>query len=339
MTNDDEQLRATISSLERVQQFDPETLARQSSLGDDFNFKPAVEPASNAIRLFQQLPVDVLPTFPKGHLTRVKQSADSFFNVLSQLLKFSPKQANPAETHQGLLNQVRDQHEQVFNQIHDLISYGASRHADVASLQRDFRAAIQGVEDRAAEITLALTKDQDEASRILADIRKVAAEHGVSQQSYYFSEESKSHETEARIWRKLTFGTAAALAAYAVLSLFVHKLEILTPKDTYETVQLTVSKVLIFAVIGYMLILFAKNYLAHKHNSIVNKHRQNALLTFQALVDAAGTEERRDVIVSYAAACIFSPQDTGYTKSGSASQPELPVNIIQAIPKLTGSAP
>jgi hypothetical protein len=87
-----------------------------------------------------------------------------------------------------------------------------------------------------------------------------------------------------------------------------------------------------------MLLLFSRNYLAHKHNSIVNKHRQNALLTFKAIVDAAGTEERRDVILTYAAACIFSPQETGYTKPSTGGQSELPLNIIQAIPKMVGGA-
>jgi hypothetical protein len=97
---------------------------------------------------------------------------------------------------------------------------------------------------------------------------------------------------------------------------------------------LGLSKILIFAVLAYMLLLCARNFLSHKHNAIVNKHRQNALLTFNALVAAAGTEERRDVILTYAAACIFSPQDTGYTKAGAGPQSEMPLNIIQALPKL-----
>ncbi len=102
---------------------------------------------------------------------------------------------------------------------------------------------------------------------------------------------------------------------------------------------MALSKLLIFAVLAYMLLLCARNFLAHKHNSIVNKHRQNALLTFKALADAASKEDQRDVVLTYAAACIFSPQETGYTKSGGA-QLELPTNIIQAIPRIAsgGSA-
>jgi hypothetical protein len=45
------------------------------------------------------------------------------------------------------------------------------------------------------------------------------------------------------------------------------------------------------------------------------------------------------VILTYAAACIFSPQETGYTK-GSAGPSEMPMSIIQALPKLvSGGTP
>jgi hypothetical protein len=62
-----------------------------------------------------------------------------------------------------------------------------------------------------------------------------------------------------------------------------------------------------------MLYLCAKNFISHKHNAIINRHRQNALLTYTALVEAAGDTPNREVILVQAAACIFSPQGTGYT--------------------------
>jgi hypothetical protein len=50
--------------------------------------------------------------------------------------------------------------------------------------------------------------------------------------------------------------------------------------------------------------------------------------------DAGGTPQNRDVVLTYAASCIFSPQDTGYTKNTDAGK-DMPLNIIQALPKLT----
>lgn len=65
-----------------------------------------------------------------------------------------------------------------------------------------------------------------------------------------------------------------------------------------------------------MLFLSSKNFLNHKHNAIVNKHRQNALMTHTALVEASGDEGVRDAVLLQAANCIFSPQSTGYTQTG-----------------------
>ena len=87
-------------------------------------------------------------------------------------------------------------------------------------------------------------------------------------------------------------------------------------RNTFETVQLVSSKLLIFGVLTYLLILSAKNYLNHKHNAIVNKHRQNALMTYKAMVDATDDHGSREAILIQAAGCIFNPQTTGYTISG-----------------------
>jgi hypothetical protein len=76
----------------------------------------------------------------------------------------------------------------------------------------------------------------------------------------------------------------------------------------------------------------AKNFLSHKHNSIVNKHRQNALMTYSALADAASSEEAKDIVLNHAASCIFSPQETGYIKNESAGNNK---SIVELLPKTT----
>ena len=80
-----------------------------------------------------------------------------------------------------------------------------------------------------------------------------------------------------------------------------------------------------------MLILSAKNFLSHQHNAIVNKHRQNALMTFNALVTAGISKESKDIVLMHAAACIFAPQETGYAKSeGGASASK---TLVEMMPK------
>lgn len=331
----DDKLDNARMSLELVQNFEVSTLPREAELGQAHNFRAAVEPASKLIRLFQQYPLDFLAELPEQHLDLIRNSADSFYQVLQQILKFDPTTGDPNASRREIIRILGSQYQEHFTNLHPLISYGASRQRDVTALDREFRAVIQGANARAEEIMVALSKHQEEAKSILEEVRRVAAEQGVSQKAYYYAQESSDHEKEAKYWRWGTIGTAGLLIGYVAATAFLHKWPLLAPANTYETVQLALSKALAFIVLAFLLVLCARNFFSHKHNAIVNKHRQNALLTFKALVDAAGSEERRDVILTYAAACIFSPQETGYAK-GSSPPPDMPLNIIQALPKLPG---
>jgi hypothetical protein len=130
-----------------------------------------------------------------------------------------------------------------------------------------------------------------------------------------------AHEAEASSWQTRTIWMAVGLALYALASLTFHRIELLAPEDAYQTAQLAVSKVLVFAVLSFVLYLCARNFLSHKHNAIIDRHRQNALMTYTALVDAAGDTPNREVILVQAAACIFSPQGTGYTRDSAPNPP------------------
>ena len=61
----------------------------------------------------------------------------------------------------------------------------------------------------------------------------------------------------------------------------------------------------------------------------MNRHRQNALLTYRSLVEASGESGTEDIVLAHAASCIFSPQETGFStgkgesNSGSKSVLEL----------------
>ena len=309
-------------SLVRIQQFGPRTLAREEELGRDFSFQEVTPAAKRLIALYNQVSLTVLEDFPVSQLNSLKTQSDADYNRFEQILKFSAKQENAYNTRNSLIQQIDGAYQGTFNTLQPIITYSTSKSADFKRLETEARAMLQIIEDKAAELTKQLEDDKKTSEQILEDIRKVAAEQGVSQQATYFRDAAKEHETEAENWRKQTIRLAWILGAYAVLTLGLHKIPWIKPDDLYQTVQLAISKVLIFAVLSYVLYLSTKNYLAQKHNAVINKHRQNALMTYEALVDAAKDVANREIILTHASACIFAPQPTGY--SGGAT-PEGPV--------------
>ena len=120
---------------------------------------------------------------------------------------------------------------------------------------------------------------------------------------------------ESSTWQTRTGWSSLVLFAVAVFFLFARNLGLDTD-STPDAIQLAVAKVFVFATVSYAVYLCARNFLAHKHNAIVNKHRQNALLTYTTLAEAAHSRADQDVVLTYAAACIFGPQPTGYTREG-----------------------
>ncbi|MRX33840.1 hypothetical protein [Aminobacter sp. MDW-2] len=324
-------LAETGNSLARVQSFPTETLARQTALGSEFNFSEAIEPAERLVGLFKQIPAQYLGELPESKIEVIRSTADATFSLFQQVDQFDPKQTDSFAKRTTLIDTIKAQYDPLFSQLSPLIAFTSSRLRDFGALEREARAAVQVAKDRADEATSQLQAQRDDAERILDEVRRVAAEQGVSQQAIYFQTEGATHEEEAKTWRRYTINVAIGLGIYAVVSTLFHKVPWLAPAGPYEAFQLGLSKVLIFGVIAYMLLLSAKNFLAHKHNAIVNRHRYNALLTFTALADAAKGPESRDIVLTHAAGCIFAPQDTGYTKGNT--QPESVANIIQSLPR------
>ncbi len=253
-----------------------------------------------------------LQDFPDNTLTSIRDNANNHYNLFYQILEFDPGLQDPNPARTKIINQVASAYPPAFQALHPYISYSLHRSADFQRLDSDARATLQAIEDKSTKIAENLSQHEIDAKAALDEIRRVAAEEGVTKQAVHFNAEHEHHTAEAHSWQIYTVRLSIALGIFAILSLFLHKIPFLKPENTYDAVQLSISKFLIFSVMAYMLFLSAKNFLNHKHNAIVNKHRQNALMTHTALVEASGNDGVRDAVLLQASSCIFSPQATGY---------------------------
>lgn len=308
-------------SLSRMQNFDVELLPRNSDLGSRLNFIDVVTPAEQLIELYKRLSLTALQDFPNNTLTTIRDHANSHYNIFKQILEFNPEQQDPGVARTNLINQVVAIYQPAFQALHPYISYSLHRSADFQRLDSDARATLQTIEDKSSKITEALSQHEQDAQDVLNEIRRVAAEEGVTKQASHFNAEHEHHMNEANKWQKYAVVLAIGLGIFSIISLFLHKIPFLKPESTYDAIQLSISKFLIFSVIAYLMFLSAKNFLNHKHNAIVNKHRQNALMTHSALVEASGDQGVRDAVLLQASSCIFSPQSTGYASSNDSDVP------------------
>ncbi len=327
----------TKASLKRIQNFDVNTLPRKDELGEKLNFSEAVEPASILIELYKRLSLIALEDFPDTVLNAIKASSQNDYNILKQALDFDTEQQNPSNARNDIISRIENTYAGTFTKLHPYIAYSLHRSADFQTLDTNARATLQTIKDQANTITKELTKHEGDAKKVLSEIRSVAAEEGVTQQAAHFKAECENQTSQAEKWQGYVIKLAIALGVFAIISLFLHKIPLLKPENTYDAIQLSISKFLIFFVIAYMMFLSAKNFLSHKHNAIVNKHRQNALLTHRALVEASGDEGVRDAVLLHASSCIFSPQPTGYSNDGK-SEISNQKSVVEILSKPIGEA-
>lgn len=319
--------------LSAIQNFDVERIPREAELGADLNFKVILPEAKKLIGLYKRISTELMEDIPSNLSDMITNRAKVDLNVIEQILHFRTTIENLGDERKRLIQEIKNTYASSFKSIHTIIAYGVNIRPDLQTTQDDINEIVQGFKKNSEDIIEELANSRDEAQNIIRDLREIAAEQGVSQQAIYFKEECDSHIKQSKDWRIGTIVLASVLGLYALASFFMHKIPwILHPETNIEVVQLVSSKILLFAVISYMLFLVSRNFMSHKHNAIVNKHRQNALSTFKALVDAAEGTENKDVILAHASACIFSPQDTGYEKSSSSSSASNR-SVVGLIPK------
>lgn len=320
-------------ALERIQKFDANSLDRGGELGTSLNFQDAIEPARLLVDLFKRLSVQALEDFPDGILHSILSQANSVYSIFDRIMKFTVNDANPLNTRNEIISSLKNSYAGAFSQIHPYISYSLHRAADFQRLDSDARAVVQSVNDKAKAFDEKIKISEQEVAAVLETVRTAAAEQGVSQMASYFKYEAKKHDDAANNWRITTIVLSGILIFFAILSLFIHKIPLLIPENGYDAAQLAVSKTMIFAVIAFLLFLSSRNFMNHKHNSIVNRHRQNALLTHKALVEATADSGARDAVMVQAAGCIFSPQSTGYASSKTEGDMHSPRSVIELLSK------
>ncbi len=327
-----EVLVQTENVLKHLQGFDVSTLPRKEALGS-LSFDNAIEPARRLIGLYGQIPISILTEFPDAQLAQIRDMATGAKNRLDQIIQFDLNQSNPQAVQSGLITALTDEYNNTFGTLYPLIAYAAARAVDFGRLEAQGRSAVQNIQEQAGSIVQQMEAASGEATAILAEVRKVASEQGVSQQAIYFKLSADAYEKSAEKWRTSTIYMSIALGAYSIFTFFSNEIPGLHPQTAAESLQLVVSKALVFGVMAYMLALCARNFLSNTHNTVVNRHRQNALVTFEALAKAAAPEQR-DIVLAHAAACIFTPQETGFSRTHSGP----PQTLVELLPRLAQAA-
>ena len=169
----------------------------------------------------------------------------------------------------------------------------------------------------------------EKANKALSEIEKIreqavqavdfgitsqAALTGVAAEARHFDNQSAKHEESARKWLLRSIGLGVALLALVTWLHFFDK----PPASNIFAWNHFIPRFSILGLLVFFEIVIIGIFRAERHNAIVNKHRANALNTFETITSAPSvTKDVKDAVTLTAAGAIYAPQETGFSKRGT----------------------
>ncbi|MCB9357704.1 MAG: hypothetical protein H6508_00395 [Calditrichaeota bacterium] len=324
-TNDQESKeRARLkAAIQEITSISPESLKRPE-LGVDLNFESGFEYFKRTLDLFSRLKNFNLDAVPSSILRDIASHTEDALKDFKQIHDFSLQKypSNSIQQRDQFVSRVRDAYDEHFRFLIPYLSFFERQDFSLDEIASQARGVAADLTELSNTTKDELDKKLGEAVSTLEAIRRAAAESGVSRHAIYFKDEAALHELSAARWLKAIIALSSlTLSLAAILVLWPG----LLPSDlsSAKSIQLVVAKIILFSTLFFSIAFASKTYRAARHNAVLNKHRQNALSTFQAFVKGTDDETTKNAVLLRSTETIFSPSITGFT-SGEADSPGYP---------------
>lgn len=309
-------------ALRKLAEITPESLVRREELGAALCFESGVPYFSRTLKLFRDLGNCSLDGISFAALKQVANGATEALGYFDAVRNFSIEKhpQNTIQARDEIINQVRDKYDSVYQVVTPQIAYSVRKGTDFEALEREARQTLQNIKTTQEEQIKSTKALEGEVNGIVDSIRRAAAEVGVAQHSIHFKSESDCHAKAGFWWLVATVFIAVFTLAFGGYTVWYYSTRSVA-LDSAQSLQLAVAKIILFSVLYLAMVWVGRNYRAHRHNYIVNKHRQNALSTFETFVKAATDEQTKNAVLLQATQSIFAPQVSGYLGKESEGQP------------------
>ena len=301
-------------------QSDLEGLKRTDLPERKFNLEIAHAPLLAAYELLREIlisPREWLIGLSGRDIQQIREYLGQWHKTARAIWDINPSTSK--EAHTEVLQQIFRFSDEVKRQLGQVVTYLKSKKSEQLETQVNTTVA-EAVEELKAEADL-LQKHREEAEQNEATRQKEFAElknkiedklakETVSKHKAIFAKQAEEHLQASQRWLLATSGLIVVFGA-----VFYWLFEALRPGATelIGVFQNVFTKGFLLTLIYFVLNRFGKNYTAHKHLEIVNRHRQNALDTFDTFVESAGeNRETRDAVLLAATNAIFDANQSGY---------------------------
>ena len=301
---------------------DLNNLKRTDLAGAGFSFEPVHQDlliVHSMLREILTSPSDWLFNLPRGTAKSVGMYLQEFDEKLQAIVDFNTSGENPSDTHANLLQEISVFCSSMKGSLSQIIAYLKSK--QVEKFESQINATVtNAVEDLSAETnrtkeindqaTAELAEKQNDVDRLKLELENELRKKSISSHEKIFADQADKHQMWSWIWLGVTV-ILTLVFGYIFWELLKH----LEPTGSQlpAILQNLFTKGFFLSLIYLLLNRSIKNYTAEKHLETVNRHRQNALATYEAFAEAAGeNQETRDAVLLASTDAIFDANQSGY---------------------------
>lgn len=290
-------------------------LVRREELGAEFSFEDQVPLFQRTLDLFAMLENVDLSAVSDPIINNLSTIVGQAHTKFQALWTFSAKAipTNPETSRQHLIKEMTDAYEQYYNAISPVVAFCSSTDKARSQLSEQAKSIVDDLTVTLASTSQLYTETKEEADRLIESIRALTLEAGITGRAAHFAAEAEHHRRRAIGWLLATILIGVATVGGALYS-FLSYLNTDEVFKTGKAVQVGVAKLILFSLLYFILVWSSRNHKAHQHNKVVNRHRQNALATFDAFVNYPKNDTAtKNAVLLRATETVFSPAQTGYT--------------------------
>ncbi len=278
------------------------------------------------------------------HLDSIKYGIDDIINVLTKINykgRFEINYEMQFENYQQTLIDLLTEFSKITNTIrqHQPIPDTTHEHSEIIRIVMNLRASIWHnciliLRDlRSINMSTYKLKKDDldttKATEELSEAREAISQHaaksslerGVTRYRESFEKEAKKNETASQFYgiALFLFATVACGIAFFLFS-FNDNIKIENISELLIKGNI-LNKIFIFTILLLLVSVLKTNHLSLKHQYSLNKHRQNALDSYQDILHSIqktaseSNKETSNAIVLELTKAVFLPQETGFIKN------------------------
>ena len=299
---------------------DPKSFASVSHKGLSLDLKSAVPMVDRIVSFYRRVTPEDIALMPEG---RVHVFSQEVYNVQKVFEEIQEMRYQDPDKARGRLQDV------YHSMRSELSPFVRPDTLDTANS----KAQLEDLIDRASGARQMTERIRDEATEIVAEVRKIAAKGGVTKYATIFGDAAKKHQKQKHGWL-LGLGLLSGLAVLIAVRWIGAELQAPSDVSLSLAIQMTTVKLFVFGVLSYIILMAGRAYRAAAHNQVVNEHRRDALETFQTFVKATSDEGTKDAVLVQATHSIFSHRPSGFGQQESDAMP--PAHMLELTRSVMG---